>query len=42
MKPIKLCIVSNGSVEATISADSRQDGSEDYFAIVSVAGVMTD
>ena len=36
MKQIKLRVVSDDGVEATISTDGSQGGVEDYYAVVSV------
>ena len=42
MKQIKLRVVSDDGVEATISTDGSQGGVEDYYAVVSVEGFMND
>ncbi|GEM_PF-3148267 len=42
MKNIKLRISSEQGIEATIECDGSQGGVEDYYAIVSVKGFMTD
>ena len=42
MKRVKLRIVSDDGVEATISTDPSQDGAEDYYVIVSVDGLIKD
>jgi hypothetical protein len=42
MKQVKLRIVSDDGVEATISTDPSQDGAEDYYAIVSVDDLIKD
>lgn len=40
MKPIKLQIVSDQGVEATIVSDGSQGGANDYYAVVSVTGFI--
>ncbi len=40
MKPIKLQVVSDKGVEASISSEGRQGGVEDYYAVVSVEGTI--
>jgi hypothetical protein len=40
MKQIKLRVVSDNGVEATISTDGSQGGVEDYYSVVSVEGFM--
>ena len=40
MLPIKLSIVSEKGIEATIFCDGRQGGAEDYFSVVSVSGFI--
>lgn len=42
MKQVKLRVVSDDGVEATISTDGSQDGVEDYYSVVSVEGFMKD
>lgn len=42
MKQIKLRVVSDNGVEATISTDGSQGGVEDYYSVVSVKGFMKD
>lgn len=42
MKQIKLQVVSDDSVEATIAIDGNQGGAEDYYAIVSVNGSIKE
>ena len=42
MKPIKLRIVSDHGVEATISSDGSQGGVEDYYAVITVDGFIKD
>lgn len=42
MKQVKLRIVSDDGVEATISTDGSQSGAEDYYAIVSVDGFIKE
>lgn len=42
MKPVKLRVVSEDGVEATISTDGSQGGVEDYYAIVSVDGFIKE
>ena len=42
MKQVKLRVVSDDGVEATISTDGSQDGAEDYYAVVSVDGFIKD
>ncbi|WP_108815067.1 hypothetical protein [Loktanella sp. Alg231-35] len=42
MKPIKLQVVSDRGVEATISSDGSQAGVEDYYAVVSVEGFVEE
>jgi hypothetical protein len=42
MKQVKLRIVSDDGVEATISTDPSQDGAEDHYVIVSVDGLIKD
>ena len=39
MKSIKLKVVSPEGIEATIQTDGSQDGADDYYAIVSIAGL---
>ena len=40
MKQIKLHVVSDNGVEASIRSDGSQDGAEDYYAVVSVDGFI--
>ena len=40
MKRVKLRVVSDDGVEATISTDGSQGGAEDYYAVVSVDGFI--
>ncbi len=42
MKPVKLRVVSEDGVEATLSTDGSQGGVEDYYAIVSVDGFIKE
>lgn len=42
MKQVKLRVVSDDGVEATISTDGSQSGVEDYYSVVSVEGFMKD
>lgn len=42
MENIKLRIRSEQGIEATIECDGSQGGVEDYYAIVSVNGLMID
>lgn len=42
MKHVKLRVVSDDGVEATISTDCSQGGVEDYYSVVSVEGFMKD
>ena len=42
MKQVKLRVVSDDGVEATISTDGSQGGAEDYYAIVSVDGFIKE
>jgi hypothetical protein len=42
MRKIKLHMVSNDGVEATISTDGSQGGVEDYYAVVSVSGFIKE
>lgn len=42
MKQIKLRVVSDDGVEATISTDGSQGGVEDYYSVVTVEGFMKD
>lgn len=42
MKKIKLRVVSDNGVEATISTDGSQGGVEDSYSVVSVEGFMKD
>lgn len=42
MTPIKLQVVSDKGVEATISSDAGQGGEEDYDAVVSVEGFIEE
>ena len=42
MKQVKLRVVSEEGLEATISTDGSQGGAEDYYAVVSVDGFITE
>ncbi|KZY36544.1 hypothetical protein A3731_43190 [Roseovarius sp. HI0049] len=42
MKQVKLRVVSDDGVEATISTDGSQGGVEDYYAVVSVDGFIKE
>lgn len=42
MKQVKLRVVSDDDMEATISTDGSQSGVEDYYSVVSVKGFMKD
>jgi hypothetical protein len=42
MKQVKLRIVSDQGVEATISTDGSHGGVEDYYAVVSVDGFIKE
>ena len=42
MKQVKLRVVSDDDMEATISTDGSQSGVEDYYSVVSVKDFMKD
>lgn len=42
MKNLRLRVISPDGVEATIATHGGQDGAGDYFAVVSIDGVMAD
>lgn len=42
MKPIKLRVVSDEGVEATIYSDGSQGGVEDFYSVVSVSGFIEE
>lgn len=42
MKPIKLKVVSDQGVEATIFSDGSQGGVDDFYSVVSISGHLED
>lgn len=42
MKPVKFRIVSENEVEATIFTDGSHGDHDDYYAVVSITGLMED
>ena len=42
MKPLKLRVLSDQGVEATISTDGSQGGVDDYYSIIAINGFLED
>tara|TARA_R110002073_G_scaffold262595_1_gene425663 strand:+ start:155 stop:421 length:267 start_codon:yes stop_codon:yes gene_type:complete len=42
MKPLKLKVVSDEGVEATIFSDGSQGGAGDFYSVVSIAGYLEE